>query len=153
MRGAGRRHHNLYMMFKNQDYPGEIELLVGDGKCHKASCGGKKNTNSGVEPDSHFTEVAKTDPRVQYFFVDPGATTKAMTLGRKRNFLVEKGSGDIVVHFGAPACSTRRIRPDSAGRPGLSVPLLCLLVPVRVPVRVPHDAQTTTTSTPLSTCG
>lgn len=92
-------HHNLYAMFNSQDYPGEIELLVGDGKCHKGNCGGKKDTNKDAEPDSAFAEITKKDKRVKYFFVDNPKGKVVTPLGRKRNFLVKKGTGDIVLHF------------------------------------------------------
>lgn len=69
-------HERLYECFANQTYP-QKELLILD---------------DSPEPSSFFTKLK--DPRVHYTH-----SSKRLTLGEKRNYLLDKSQGEIIAHF------------------------------------------------------
>lgn len=76
-KGRSHLHPALYEVFCNQNHP-DVELLVAD---------------SGPDgPSPFFATLA--DPRVRYFFLDV-----EQSIGWKRNFLIARSRGDVIVHF------------------------------------------------------
>ena len=69
-------HERLYECFTSQTYPQKELLILDDSQ----------------EPSSFFTNLK--DPRVHYTH-----SPKRLTLGEKRNYLLEKAQGEIIAHF------------------------------------------------------
>ena len=82
-------------MFQHQTYPGDMELLVHDGACGTSDS--SKSSLSEV-----MIEASDNDVRIKYYF-DPTISSTGrgavMSLGAKRNWLVNKVETELVAHF------------------------------------------------------
>jgi len=94
------RHANLLAMFKAQDYPGPMELLVADGLCQKRhKCARNLPSVSALAAlnNSHLHRASRHGSavrRVRYW-----ADTAFEHLGAKRNWLVRQAAGSVLAHF------------------------------------------------------
>ena len=82
-------------MFQHQTYLGDMELIVHDGACGK--------TNSFKSALSYIMiEAADKDPRIKYYFdkqTSRSGRGEVMTIGAKRNFLLNKVATALVANF------------------------------------------------------
>lgn len=84
------------MMFQHQTYAGHMELLIHDGAC------GKSDSSKSVKSNP-VVKAAEKDQRIKYSFDPTTSSTPGengvMSLGAKRNWLLEKVETELVAHF------------------------------------------------------
>ena len=77
-------------MFGHQDYLGEMEIIIADGKCQTShTC-----TTDKQEVSNPLKVAMAKDKRIRYY-----DDVNVGHLGEKRNWLLDKATGDVILHF------------------------------------------------------
>ena len=83
-------HPNIPTMFGHQDYLGEMEIIIADGKCQTShTC-----TTDKQEVSNPLKVAMAKDKRIRYY-----DDVNVGHLGEKRNWLLDHATGDVILHF------------------------------------------------------